>query len=53
MMEDETAGARETHGKNDKCIKDYGGGNLKVRDYVGDLDAEGTILNGLKCLGVN
>jgi len=25
MKEDETAGARETHGANDKCIKEFGG----------------------------
>jgi hypothetical protein len=36
--------ARIKEGK-EKCVQDFGGGNLKKRDYIEDLDIDGRILN--------
>jgi hypothetical protein len=37
-------GACGTYGREERCIQGFGGGNLKERDHVEDLDIGGRII---------
>jgi len=37
-------GARGTYGRQETCVQDFGGGNLRERDHLEDLGIDGRII---------
>jgi hypothetical protein len=42
--ENQVGGACGTYGRQERCIQDFGGGNLRKRDHLEDLGIDGRII---------